>query len=287
MENLRLYRTIDFETFVDLMLYGEERYANPQRWDDTYEGYVFALMDTREGRAALVERLLAMYQDDERKMVDIFAALYSTYHGCYAQCWTATDESDAMWRIYHYGNHSVRIGTTVDKIQDALVQNQHKHGKIIKVEYGLQDGRDTIEQILQEMVAQNSTFYGFTHKREAFRHENEYRAMFMHDAVEAILQMFRRKRYYFENSKDAGSIQEIVMRLEKPFPLKSSARPHSATIKVDIENYLDSVMVHPFAEDWYVERVKRLCAFKGIENKFLGRSNLYQRPMPFLAGEKS
>ena len=54
MENLKLYRTIGFETFADLMLYGEERYMNPQQWKDTHEGYVFRLMDTEEGRKILI-----------------------------------------------------------------------------------------------------------------------------------------------------------------------------------------------------------------------------------------
>ena len=74
MENLKLYRTIEFETFADLMLYGEERYVNPQQWKDTYEGYVFRLMDTEEGRRVLIEKLYEHYGKEE-KVVDILNIL--------------------------------------------------------------------------------------------------------------------------------------------------------------------------------------------------------------------
>ena len=129
MENLQLYRTIGFETFADLMLYGEERYVNPQQWNDTYEGYVFRLMDTEEGRRVLIKKLYEHYGKEE-KVVDIFSRYYSLYHGCYAQCWTGTAESDAMWRIYSYGNHAIRISTTMNKIQKVLENNQHQNGGI-------------------------------------------------------------------------------------------------------------------------------------------------------------
>ena len=80
MENLKLYRTIGFETFADLMLYGEERYMNPQQWKDTHEGYVFRLMDTEEGRKILIKKLYEHYGKEE-KVVDIFSRYYSLYHG--------------------------------------------------------------------------------------------------------------------------------------------------------------------------------------------------------------
>ena len=104
MENLKLYRTIGFETFADLMLYGEERYMNPQQWKDTHEGYVFRLMDTEEGRKILIKKLYEHYGKEE-KVVDIFSRYYSLYHGCYAQCWTGTDESLSLIHITEPTRH--------------------------------------------------------------------------------------------------------------------------------------------------------------------------------------
>lgn len=277
MENLKLYRTIGFETFADLMLYGEERYVNPQQWKDTYEGYVFRLMDTEEDRRVLIKKLYEHYGKEE-KVVDIFSRYYSLYHGCYAQCWTGTDESDAMWRIYSYGNHAIRISTTMNKIQKVLENNKHPDGRILKIKYDVQNEGTVIEEMLHEMTKGNSAYYGFTHKREAFSHENEYRAMFMMDAGEVMIRELRKKKYFFENTIDTNDIEEIVKRLEKSFPRASCRQQGSAILKVNIEDYIDSIMIHPFAEDWYVDRVRKLCELKEIEGKFMGKSNLYQCP---------
>ena len=83
MENLKLYRTIGFETFADLMLYGEERYMNPQQWKDTHEGYVFRLMDTEEGRKILIKKLYEHYGKEE-KVVDICGSF------CHTECTTSS-----------------------------------------------------------------------------------------------------------------------------------------------------------------------------------------------------
>ena len=77
---------------------------------------------------------------------------------------------------------------------------------------------------------------------------------------------------------DTNDIEEIVKRLEKSFPRASCRQQGSAILKVNIEDYIDSIMVHPFAEDWYVDRVRKLCELKEIEGKFMGKSNLYQCP---------
>lgn len=170
----------------------------------------------------------------------------------------------------------------MNKIQKVLENNQHPKGRIIKVKYDVQNKDAVIDGILQEITEENSAYYGFTHKREAFSHENEYRAMFMMDIGEVMMRELRKRKYFSENPIDANNIEEIVRRLEKSFPHPScrqqSRRQSSAILKVNIEDYIDSIMAHPFAEDWYVERVRKLCELKGMEGKFIGKSNLYQCP---------
>lgn len=166
----------------------------------------------------------------------------------------------------------------MNKIQKVLENNQHPNGRILKIKYDVQNKDAVIEGMLHEMTEENSAYYGFTHKREAFSHENEYRAMFMMDIGEVIMRELRKRKYFFENTIDTNNIEEIVRRLEKGFPDTSFRQQGSAILKVNIGEYIDSIMVHPFAEDWYVERVRKLCELKGMEGKFIGKSNLYQCP---------
>ena len=100
----------------------------------------------------------------------------------------------------------------------------------------------------------------------------------MMDVGEVMIRELRKKKYFFENTIDTNSIEEIARRLEKSFLCASCRQQGSAILKVNIGEYIDSIMVHPFAEDWYVDRVRKLCELKGMEGKFIGKSNLYQCP---------
>jgi hypothetical protein len=43
---------------------------------------------------------------------------------------------------------------------------------------------------------------------------------------------------------------------------------------INLNEYISSVTVNPFAEDWYVELIGRLCKDAGVE--FNGKSRLYR-----------
>lgn len=276
MKEKALYRIIDFETFVDLMLFGKERYVNPQKWKDTYEGHLFKLVDTKEGRRKILEILYNCYGKDEMKIVNIFGKIYSI-SGCYAQCWSETAESSLLWSSFSYGNHAIRIGTTEDKIKSALEDNKHSYGKIMKIKYDLD--RDDIEykRLFEEMQEENSLYFGFIHKRPEFSQENEYRSMYILDVLVELIRSMTLNMYTHKYPDEASNIEEIMERVETVYKYGTKFEPYNY-IRVDIKDYIDSVLVHPLAEDWYIERVKKICEKMEIADKFQGKSSLYEDP---------
>ena len=95
--NSYLYRYISFETFVGMIQNQSLTFVLPQVWDDPQEDNAFF---------SFVNDL-----DDIYKKI-----LFLTCHNkTYAQCWTQNGQSDAMWRIYGYGERAVRIKISRNK----------------------------------------------------------------------------------------------------------------------------------------------------------------------------
>ena len=118
---MKLYRFISFSAFMRLLVKKKERFVNPICWEDTREGYLLRIMDLEQGSRKVLELLYDNVFNQEIEMTIIgYLKLWAARWGCYAQCWTECDESDAMWRIYDYEKETVRITTTDDVLKKNL-----------------------------------------------------------------------------------------------------------------------------------------------------------------------
>ena len=102
--------------------------------------------------------------------------------GIYGQCWTYLPESDAMWRIYSPTLDTIRIKTTVEKLYDALYQNDHNMADtyIVLVRYELQADIDRKVQLLSPIDSGDflrEVIKGAFVKRMEFEHEKEVRML--------------------------------------------------------------------------------------------------------------
>ena len=108
-----LYRFISFETFINLVVMKKDMFKRPCKWDDSYEGFMFALLDREDKRKDVIKIL---YEDISARNVpstiNNFSKLWYAKWLCYGQCWTKTPENDSMWRIYSYDKKASRIQST-------------------------------------------------------------------------------------------------------------------------------------------------------------------------------
>lgn len=112
--------------------------------------------------------------------------------GIYGQCWTYLPESDAMWRIYSPTLDTIRIKTTVEKLYDALYQNDHNMADtyIGLVRYELQADIDRKVQLLSPIDSGDflrEVIKGAFVKRMEFEHEKEVRIVRMLDSQQTLL----------------------------------------------------------------------------------------------------
>ena len=111
--------------------------------------------------------------------------------GIYGQCWTYLPESDAMWRIYSPTLDTIRIKTTVEKLYDALYQNDHNMADtyIGLVRYELQADIDRNVQLLSPIDSGDflkEVIKGAFVKRMEFEHEKEVRIVRMLDTQQTL-----------------------------------------------------------------------------------------------------
>ena len=248
-----LYRYISFETFVGMVQNSSLTFVLPSIWDDPQEESPFVQLLNKKSSA-------------------VEAAFFIGSHNkTYAQSWSKLSESDAMWRIYSYNNRAIRVRVTKDKL--SLLDNV----KIVPVTY-------SDSPFDCETVDENSLFTSLAYKRKAFEHEKEVRLISSYkykdeqDAQQHIKAVFIQYKH-----KDRWKMLESMFpklefeeQMDKVIELLNKGNKRKETKEISyahIPDFIDGVMVHPLAPEWYVEIVKEFCKRNNV--CFEGKSKLY------------
>lgn len=145
-----LYRITSFDRAVEIITERKLYFAHPSTWDDPYEKVV----------------------------------KHEQSNAIFAQCWCRKALSDAMWRIYSPHSVGVRIGTTRQRLHQALTRaktDENIQFKIQNVEYLYQE---KLDEIIDRSINNLRNAYTFASaaeslflKRKAFDHERETRVV--------------------------------------------------------------------------------------------------------------
>ena len=249
-----LYRFVSIETFLDIILNQHLVFVHPSLWDDPYEEVL----------------INSIWKNIDNENYVLLMLTYILSHNFYAQSWTSLDESDALWRIYSHNNTSIRVAVKEEKISQ-LENVEFKPVKYVK------DIKDinifyNDEHIYEEL----------TKKRLAFKHEEEVR-LFNHikfsndiEDMKIIVDDFRKM---FDSRKinemNLDTFQTEIHRIVNHYNLNLNKKVKSINY-THVDNFIDSVMLNPFAPDWFNETLSQLC--KNYNINYLGKSNLYDTP---------
>jgi len=166
--DLLVHRTFSFDRFVNLLRSRENGLVSPGLWDDPFENFLLAhtLVRTPDGELGTLEPLAADW---------------------YGQCWTATADSDAMWRIYSATQTGIKATARLGDLLDGLAVSA-------RLAPSLQAFAGRVEYHDQQAIAAHMSSLTFTDlalggtndrfaellcvKREAFAHEDEIRLLY-------------------------------------------------------------------------------------------------------------
>ena len=255
MHNEYLYRYISFETFVGMVQNEALTFVLPSVWDDPQENTPFVQFV------------------NQRNSVVEMAFQVAAHNKTYAQSWSELDESDAMWRIYSYNNRSVRIKVSKKKIN--LLDNVD----VVYVTY-------SDEPFVCENFDDDRLLSALAYKRTAFEHEKEVRLINLYkyqneqDAQQHVKAVFiqhgHSERIKMLESMFSTDNMTFEEKLDKVIELLNLGDKRKETKEISyahITAFIEGVMVHPLAPDWYVEVVKEFCKRNNVP--FEGKSELY------------
>lgn len=156
------------------------------------------------------------------------------YSSIFAQCWSKNGDSIPLWNIYSYDKKSIMIHTTQQELE--------KLDGIILKEIQYVDTPSVPIDFLSEFVINpyetnpEQIILPLCEKRSEFEYENECR-IFCIDTTKSVI----------DKSTDVAIL--------------------------NINDFIKDVVVHPFAQEWYVDIVKSFCVKFNIN--FNGKSQLY------------
>jgi hypothetical protein len=255
----KIYRFISFETFVDTILRQQLTFVHPSLWDDPYEFDLF----NSNFRNALIASEGGLDVGSTGAVLEHIVS-WNTY----CQSWTRLPESDALWRIYGFNNTSIRITVDTDNLAylDDVI--------LLDCEY-IDDYEDVTKRIVN--------FYEVIKtKRRAFEHEKEVRLIHhkkFRDIEEAnvcvsdFIRLTTGEPKFFQHIEledISDEVDKMISRLN--YEAKNKVKPVDFS---RVSNFIEGVLINPFAPDWFCGTVQLLCERQGI--KFDGKSKLYSK----------
>lgn len=121
--NTPIFRFTTTDRILTLIYKGRNTLVSPRKWKDPFED-ILSKIKFRKVDGEL-------YKHPFRDRV-------------YGQCWTKTEETDAVWRMYIPNGNGVRLKTTINKLYQSLVDAKETtyvetHCYIGRVEYKTED----------------------------------------------------------------------------------------------------------------------------------------------------
>jgi len=157
-----IYRIFNVEYFTKLANLGKNTLVSPKKWGDPFENYFLNLPILTDSGTA---------KNRHSEMV-------------FGQCWTLTEESDALWRIYSPCKTGIKVKTSIANLFESFKEGfadttTHKHCYIGKVQYYNPNDLYNLESQFEgsEKFSLDGSLeaHQLLFKRKAFHYENEVR----------------------------------------------------------------------------------------------------------------
>ena len=163
----------------------------------------------------------------------------------YVNCWHMNSvESEAMWELYTRSEFAVAIKSTYRQVAELLSTSEEVAGFLSPRVGIVQYKNYETEHLPLDVLA------SIMHKRSAFQHESECRAV-MH----------------FRDEENTGSFQGTIAR-----------RPLGVNIPIALEALINEVIVAPSAPLWFSETVQHLTFRYGFPTLSVRSSSLLDKP---------
>lgn len=238
--NIKLWRYMNLAKFVHLLDTKSLFFAAPESFNDPFEGSVTKPELAR--RAELeADKPGATSWIKEGALIDRGSVAIS--------CWHMNEhESDAMWSRYVVGGEGIAIQSTFAKFVGSLPQGtKYEIPTICPIFVGKVNYID----FDSETFTPGNHYYRFVHKRKAFEHERELRAVIWQYAIERIERP--------PPGPDA-TLDELMLPPFRRVPGVKGGIP----VGVDVRGMIEKVFIAPSCRTWFAEVVRSIIGKYGF-----------------------
>ena len=216
--DIAVWRYMDVAKFVDLLSTRSLFFCRADLLGDPYEGSM-----SRGTTTPIIDQLAEKDQGNTDHLASIPEVREAYRRWAYVSCWHMNeDESAAMWSLYARTNEAVAIRSTYRKLRDGF-PDQVYTGTINYIDYRTQP------------IPQDDLDYALVHKRLAFQHEREVRAVITNPP--------------HEDGDDAAARRGRIME-ENP--------KYGKHVPIDLNTLVDRVYVSPTAPAWFAKVIESL-----------------------------
>lgn len=227
-------RYVPFNRFCEMLFSQKLTLVSPEKWSDKYENYLLQICKINNE----VQQLKNDFEK-ENNLTEFEAQRLIDFANYVCKkarciCFSMSIDSEVMWNSYNYNRETIMWKTTDKKVSSI---NQTFDLAIVK--YDL------------ETVGINSylKLLGLYNNRPSIKNSWE---------------LFAHKRRMFEYEHEIRVIDIYNTEVDKEY---------SSYLIPSIKDFVDGVIVHPLADESYVEAIKVICDH--FEIPFLGKSKIY------------
>jgi hypothetical protein len=260
-------------------------------WPDPYEGYLYKLFEAPEKTRKAITDLENLLPGKLEAILDYLLKVYVSSYFTFAKCWSLErNERHELWEVYSHEKSSIRISTTIEKLQSSLVDhlNADEYELLTnRVEYDLDDNFDIKSQIHinDNGKKEFQTFEMLFHKRPAFNFEHEVR-LIIYDKSAFDWKMRQEKIVKAYNRKDkdySNHLIELFENITKEEIVYSDKKNVNEYVNIPCKDkiivthnnldWIESILIHPLANEVIRYFVKKLCkeeriSVNPIESRF-------------------
>lgn len=226
-KSLILWRYLGLAKLIALLSDKKLHFARADILGDQHEGSI---------TKSMMEAARQQYADrDNLSKIESGFRKKPMKESIFISCWCMEPESEAMWKLYCGDNYGVAI-TVVYRDIEAFSNSQGLHIAPVKyLDYQI-DG-----------FPRDNLLYPFFHKRLAFAHEKEVRIVeWCDDQLPGI------SVEEYPPPADKKVADEHKKRAEE----RKVERGTSILLEFDVETLVRTIVVHPYAPEWYFRVIK-------------------------------
>lgn len=236
-----IWRYMDFTKYFDILLNSSLFFTRVNLLSDPWEGMYYQKNYSKSHVAETIRGDLDAKTKDQfaTALVKTAEAQQNMRSSYGVNCWNMTDcDVEFLWKIYAGYEQGVAIQSTIGQYKEAI-KTVERHVYI---------GEITYCDHTKDSIPMGNMFWPILHKRNAYKSENEVRAVIWEEEPEPI------------------SKEKIKFQAEE-----------GDYIKVDLQKLISKVILSPFAKPWMLNTIKIAHSKLGYKFETI-KSNLFDVP---------